>query len=188
MPRKNIGTCCKCLIGFQRQVGTYPDRASLIDIGRSAETTEPNASADSLHMTNSLALTMIISEWVVILRFSSCQHNLYGIIFVGTALSHDAHSRNVCIFANGEVDRSPTGTGVSARLALENSRGRLRQSEPFIVESILGTRFIGRIKGTTRLGKYDAVIPQVEGRAWITGRNEFLISPNGPLKEGFILR
>ena len=64
---------------------------------------------------------------------------LYGTIFVGPAFSQDAHSRNVCIFANGEVDRSPTGTGVSARLALETARGRLRQGEPFIVESILGT-------------------------------------------------
>lgn len=113
---------------------------------------------------------------------------LYGTIFVGPAFSHDAHSRNVCIFANGELDRSPTGTGVSARLALETARGCLRQGEPFIVESILGTRFTGRVKETTRHGKYDAVIHQVEGRAWITGRNEFLISLDDPLKEGFILR
>ena len=78
--------------------------------------------------------------------------------------------------------------GLAAAISAVDAVLHLRQSEPFIVESILGTRFTGRIKGTTRLGKYDAVIPQVEGRAWITGRNEFLISPNDPLKEGFTLR
>ncbi len=113
---------------------------------------------------------------------------LYGTIFVGPAVSSVAHSRNVCIFANGEVDRSPTGTGVSARLALETMHGKLKQGQPFIVESILGTRFTGKVRGTTKLGEYDAVIPQIEGRAWITGRHEFLISPGDPLKEGFILR
>jgi len=113
---------------------------------------------------------------------------LYGTIFVGPALSLNAHSRNVCVFAEGEVDRSPTGTGVSARLALEMARGRLKQDEPFVVESILGTRFTGRVAAVTRYGGYEAVIPQIEGRAWITGRSEFLIPPDDPLREGFILR
>ena len=113
---------------------------------------------------------------------------LYGTIIVGPPRGEDAHSRNVCIFADGEVDRSPTGTGVSGRVALEFARRRLKQDEPFTVESILGTRFTGRVAGATKFGGYDAVIPQIEGRAWITGRNEFWIDPGDPLKEGFILR
>jgi trans-L-3-hydroxyproline dehydratase len=113
---------------------------------------------------------------------------LYGTIIVGPPHSTDAHSRNVCIFAEGEVDRSPTGTGVSARLALEYARGRLERNEPFVVESIIGTRFTGTVVDSTRFGPYDAIIPRVEGSAWITGRHDFLVAPDDPIREGFILR
>jgi trans-L-3-hydroxyproline dehydratase len=113
---------------------------------------------------------------------------LYGTILVGPAQGDGADSRNVCIFAEGEVDRSPTGTGVSGRLALRHARGRMAEHEPFVVESIIGTRFSGRIAGTTTFGGYQAIIPQIEGSAHITGRHEFLIDPDDPLGDGFILR
>jgi trans-L-3-hydroxyproline dehydratase len=113
---------------------------------------------------------------------------LYGTIVVGPPHSPNADSRNVCIFADGEVDRSPTGTGVSARLALEFARGHLRKNEPFTVESIIGTRFTGSVVDSTKFAQYDAIIPRVEGSAWITGRHEFLLAPDDPLREGFILR
>lgn len=113
---------------------------------------------------------------------------LYGTIIVGPPQFTGAHSRNVCIFAEGEVDRSPTGTGVSARLALEYARGRLKRNETFVVESIIGTRFTGSVVDLTNFGQYEAIIPRVEGSAWITGRHEFLVAPDDPIKEGFILR
>jgi trans-L-3-hydroxyproline dehydratase len=113
---------------------------------------------------------------------------LYGTIFTGPALGSDADSRNVCVFAEGEVDRSPTGTGVSARVAIERSRGRLSSDGSFVVESIIGTRFAGRIARELRWEGYDAVVPEIEGSAWITGRNELLIAPDDPLLDGFILR
>jgi len=113
---------------------------------------------------------------------------LYGTIIVGPPHSPDANSRNVCIFAEGEVDRSPTGTGISARLALEYARGRLARDDPFTVESIIGTKFTGTVVGSTKFAQYDAIIPRVEGSAWITGRHEFLVAPDDPLREGFILR
>ena len=113
---------------------------------------------------------------------------LYGTIIDGPPHAPDAHSRNVCIFADGEVDRSPTGTGVSGRVALEHAKGRLHIGEPFVVESLIGTRFTGRIVRTTTFGEHESVIPEVEGSAWITGRNEFWIAPDDPLKDGFILR
>ena len=113
---------------------------------------------------------------------------LYGTIIVGPPHSNGAHSRNVCIFAEGEVDRSPTGTGVSARLALEYARGRLKKNEAFTVESIIGTRFTGTVVDSTKFGQYDAIIPRVEGSAWITGKHEFLVAPDDPIKDGFILR
>jgi trans-L-3-hydroxyproline dehydratase len=113
---------------------------------------------------------------------------LYGTIFVGPPLAAGAHSRNVCIFAEGEVDRCPTGTGVSGRLAIRRARGEIDVDEPMVVESIIGSRFTGRIVETTTLGPYPAIIPEVRGTAHITGRHEFLIDPSDPLRHGFILR
>ncbi len=113
---------------------------------------------------------------------------LYGTIFIGPPLSQEAHSRNVCIFAEGEVDRCPTGTGVSGRLAIHQARGELEPNQPLIIESIIGSRFTGRVVETTTFGSYPAIIPEVEGTAHITGRHEFLIDPTDPLRAGFILR
>jgi len=113
---------------------------------------------------------------------------LYGTIIVGPPRSEGVHSSNVCIFAEGEVDRCPTGTGVSARLALHHARGEIGIDESIVIESILGTRFAGRVVKTTTFGDFDAVIPEVEGSAWITGRHEFLMDPEDPLKDGFIFR
>lgn len=113
---------------------------------------------------------------------------LYGTIIDSGSMSETANSRNVCIFAEGEVDRSPTGTGVSGRVALEYAKGNLAIGEPFVIESLIGTRFTGRVARETKFGKYAAVIPEVEGSAHITGQHEFLIDPTDPLKNGFILR
>jgi proline racemase len=113
---------------------------------------------------------------------------LYGTIFVGPPLGEGAHSRNVCIFAEGEVDRSPTGSGVSGRLAIHYARGEIGVGQPIVVESIIGSRFTGRIVEITAFGPHPAIIPEVEGTAHVTGRHQFLVDPADPLREGFILR
>jgi trans-L-3-hydroxyproline dehydratase len=113
---------------------------------------------------------------------------LYGTIFVGLPLSEGVHSRNVCVFAEGEVDRSPTGTGVSARAALHRARGELEPGDDMVVESIIGSRMTVRVLEDTTFGPYDAVVPEVEGSAFVTGRHEFLLAPDDPLREGFVLR
>ncbi len=113
---------------------------------------------------------------------------LYGTIIVGPPHDPRHSSRNVCVFADGEVDRSPTGTGVSARAALHSARGELKPGESFSVESLLGTVFSGRILGETEFGPHRAVVPEVTGSASITGRNEFWLDPEDPLKHGFLLR
>lgn len=112
---------------------------------------------------------------------------LYGTIFIAPSLSQAVY-RNVCIFAEGEVDRSPTGTGVSGLLAILHARGKAAPKQPIIVESIIGSRFTGRIDEATTFGPYQAIIPEIEGSAYITGRHEFLIDPEDPLRHGFILR
>jgi len=113
---------------------------------------------------------------------------LYGTIFTGVPLSDGADSRNVCIFAEGEVDRSPTGTGVSARAAIHRARGELGDGEEMVIESIIGSRFTVRVLSETAFGPFPAVVPEVEGSASITGRHEFMIDPDDPLRDGFILR
>jgi proline racemase len=77
---------------------------------------------------------------------------------------------------------------VSARMAIHHARGELNPGESMIIESIIGTTFRGSIVQTTKFGSYDAVIPEVEGTAYITGKSEFLLDPDDPLKHGFILR
>lgn len=120
---------------------------------------------------------------------------LYGTIFTGRAARAENHSRHVCIFADGELDRSPTGTGVSARAALLAARGALQvdrraQDAPtnVSIESILGTTFGVQVVATTRVGPHDAIVPEVSGRAFITGRSTFLLHDDDPLRDGFMIR
>jgi proline racemase len=86
----------------------------------------------------------------------------------------------------GWLDRSPCGTGTSARMAQLHARGELGLDEDFVHASVLGTRFTGRLIGTTRVGRFDAVIPTVRGRAWITGLASYLLDPDDPFPAGFL--
>ncbi|MCL1894029.1 MAG: proline racemase family protein [Holophagaceae bacterium] len=113
---------------------------------------------------------------------------LYGTIIIGPPHNNSNHSRNVCIFANGELDRSPTGTGVSARAAIHFAKGEISLGEKITIESILGTCFTTCATAETTFGQHDAIIPEVSGRASIIGRNEMWIDPSDPLKYGFIFR
>ena len=113
---------------------------------------------------------------------------LYGVIFTGDPYDYHHHSRNVCVFADGEVDRSATGTGVSARAALHYSKGEIALGEEITIESILGSTMQVKVVEEIKLGVKDAVIPEVSGTAYFTGQNEFWFDPDDPLKEGFIFR
>jgi proline racemase len=95
--------------------------------------------------------------------------------------------RNTCIVAPGRSDRSPTGTGTSARLAVLHARGRLGVGESIIHESIIGSRFTGRIVGTTGVGDRPAVLTTVKGRAWITGLMNYFVDETDPYPEGYVV-
>ena len=114
---------------------------------------------------------------------------LYGVIFTDVPEDPSHHSRNLCVFANAEVDRSPTGTGVAARLAVHHARGEVAVGETITIESILGRHsvFEGRVVEETRFGPYPGIIPEVSGRAFLTGRHEFVLDPDDPLGAGFLL-
>lgn len=113
---------------------------------------------------------------------------LYGTIFIGSPISQGIDSRNVCIFAEGEVDRCPTGSGVSGRIPIHYNRGEIKLGESMIIESITGSVFKGSIFREEKFGGFDAVIPQVEGTAYIIGSSDFLIDPKDPFRHGFFLR
>lgn len=113
---------------------------------------------------------------------------LYGVIFTGPPVSQANHSRNVCIFADGEVDRSPTGTGVSGRLAILHARGVLALGDRISIESITGSEFGGRIVESSAVGDIDAIIPEISGSAHIVGKSELWIDPGDPLNPGFFIR
>lgn len=113
---------------------------------------------------------------------------LYGTIFIGGPVSEGVDSRNVCVFAEGEVDRCPTGSGVSGRMPIHFARKEIGIGEELLIESIIGSTFKGSVVKTVDYGPFKAVIPQVEGTAHVTGQHEFLIDPEDQVGEGFILR
>lgn len=114
---------------------------------------------------------------------------LYGTIFIDNTKQKSGNdSRNVCIFAEGEVDRCPTGSGVSGRMAIHKKRAEINYGEIMTIESITDSVFKGSVVSEETYGPFTAVIPQVEGTAHVTGIQTFVIDPNDPMKEGFILR
>jgi len=112
---------------------------------------------------------------------------IYGTIFTGPASDSQADLRNVTIFADREVDRSPCGTGTAAVMAVVDAMGLLTADKPFVHESLIGTRFSGRVAARTNVGEYPAIVPEIEGSAWITGEHTFLVEDDDPLKDGFRL-
>ena len=95
--------------------------------------------------------------------------------------------RNVVIFGESQADRSPCGTGTSAKMAALYAEGRLGLNEPFVNESILGTRFTGRLLRETLVGDLEAVVPEIAGRAYVTGFQQFVVDRDDPLRTGFLL-
>lgn len=93
--------------------------------------------------------------------------------------------RNVVIFGDHMADRSPCGTGTSAKLATLYKKGEIKVGQPFVYESFIGSQFKGVILDTTKVADYDAVIPQITGSAYLTGEATYVIDPDDPLKYGF---
>jgi proline racemase len=97
-------------------------------------------------------------------------------------------ARNTCIVSPGRSDRSPTGTGTSARLAVLKARGRLQVGQGFTQESIIGSRFEGRIVSEVKLADgTPAVVTTVKGRAWLTGVHQYFVDPEDPWPEGYVV-
>jgi len=114
--------------------------------------------------------------------------DVYGVIFWQDEEEGPLTQRNVTVFADGEVDRSPCGSGTSARLALLDRSGRLPRGEELRHLSIVGTEFRARVVGDADVAGLPAVVTEVEGSAFRTGEHVFMLDPDDPLQEGFLLR
>ncbi len=114
--------------------------------------------------------------------------DVYGVIFWQEEGAEPLVQRNVTVFADGEVDRSPCGSGTSARLALLHAQGRLARGAELRHLSIVGSEFTGRVVGETEVAGRPAVVTEVEGSAYRTGQATFELDPHDPLGEGFLLR
>lgn len=113
---------------------------------------------------------------------TGCHH-----VYLKAPDSTVTHSRHAMAIHPGWFDRSPCGTGTSARMAQLHARGELALNQDFVNESYIGTRFIGRLVESTSVGGYDAVIPTITGRAWITGTAQYFLDPTDPFPKGFLL-
>jgi 4-hydroxyproline epimerase len=110
---------------------------------------------------------------------------LSHVLWTGKVLNPSSSGRNAVFYGEKAIDRSPCGTGTSARMAQLHAKGKLRAGEDYVHESIIGSQFIGRIEGTTKVGDFDAIIPSIEGWARVTGYNTILIDDEDPFSKGF---
>jgi 4-hydroxyproline epimerase len=110
---------------------------------------------------------------------------LSHILWTGAPKHPEAHARNAVFYGDKAIDRSPCGTGTSARMAQLAGKGKLKVGDAFVHESIIGSMFKGRVVDKAKVGNYDAIIPSVEGWARVTGYNTIFIDDRDPYKHGF---
>jgi trans-L-3-hydroxyproline dehydratase len=112
----------------------------------------------------------------------------YSFCFLREALTREEGvltSRNSCVVNPGKLDRSPTGTGCSALMAVLHAKGLMKMGETYIGRSVIDSKFIGKIIGETTVGQHKAVIPTITGRAWVYGETTWQLDPNDPYAEGY---
>jgi 4-hydroxyproline epimerase len=112
---------------------------------------------------------------------NGCSH----ILWAGKVIDPTSTARNAVFYGDKAIDRSPCGTGTSARLAQWYAKGKLKKGEDFIHESIIGSKFIGRVEEETELQGKPAIIPSIEGWAVVTGYNTIIMADNDPYAHGF---
>ncbi|MFT5164997.1 MAG: 4-hydroxyproline epimerase [Saprospiraceae bacterium] len=113
---------------------------------------------------------------------------LSHLLWTGATISPESDGRNAVFYGDKAIDRSPCGTGTSARMAQWAARGKLKEGDTFIHESIIGSKFTGKVEAITKCGNYDAIIPSIEGWAKITGYNTIIIDDDDPYAFGFLVK
>jgi proline racemase len=113
---------------------------------------------------------------------------MYGTIISEGPRTNGGNGRNVTVYAEGAIDRSPCGTGTSARVACLYADGALGLNELYVHESIISTTFTGQVLEETTVGGLPAVVTEIAGRGHLTGLHQFIVDPADPTREGFLVR
>ena len=146
-------------------------------------------SADQLPtiVPKALELRKCINEQIVVRHPEVSIEGVELVEIYGPPKAADADVQNVVVFGHGEVDRSPCGTGTCAKIAALVKEGKLALDEEFVHESILGTKFRARALRNTKIGGFDAIVPEITGSAYVIGFNTLLLDEQDPFKAGFVL-
>lgn len=162
--------------------GNFYAFVSLEDLGIAFERSEKQRMLDA-----GLAIMDAINEQNPVVHPENPEIDVCHHVYLEAPGSTARHSRHAMAIHPGWFDRSPCGTGTSARMAQLHARGLLGIGSDFINESFIGTRFVGRLVGETTVGGHAGVAPQVTGRAWITGTAQYMLDPTDPFPSGFLL-
>lgn len=160
---------------------------------------DPNAAEDIIRAAN--VLLAVARRDVVVRHPLQPSIDQVGVpLFYGPSDTPGAHGKSTVVIPNGKpnlddpstlrggtLDRSPSGTGTSARMAARYARGELKLNEPFVHQSILGTTYTGHLRGETHVGEHKAVLPTISGRGWITGFHQFVVDSDDPFPTGYTL-
>lgn len=162
--------------------GNFYAIASLAELGLPFDRAEKQRLLDA-----GLAIMGAINEQRPVVHPENPEIDVVHHVYLEAPGSDARRSRHAMAIHPGWFDRSPCGTGTSARMAQLHARGQLAVGEDFVNESFIGSRFVGRINGETTVGDRAGVLPQVTGRAWITGTAQYLLDPADPFPAGFLL-
>ena len=121
----------------------------------------------------------------LLMNLSEVINGLSHILWTGAPQSKNADAWNAVFYGDKAIDRSPCGTGTSARMAQWYAKGKLKLGQPFVHESIIGSQFVGRVESESKVGDAQAIIPSIEGWARITGYNNIVIDDDDPFAHGF---
>ncbi|MDO5739784.1 MAG: proline racemase family protein [Ornithinimicrobium sp.] len=162
--------------------GNFYAFVRLDDLGIAFERSEKARMLDA-----GLSIMAAINEQNPVTHPENPDINVCHHVYLEAPGSTAQHSRHAMAIYPGWFDRSPCGTGTSARMAQLHARGQLDLGAEFVNESFIGSRFLGRLAGETMVGDRPGVLPQVTGRAWITGTAQYMLDPTDPFPAGFLL-
>ena len=144
-----------------------------------------NHTADQLISWSRICRQRINEEYEFVHPENPNIKGLSHMMWTGATLNNNATARNAVFYGDKAIDRSPCGTGTSARMAQWYAKGKLKKGDEFIHESIIGSQFIGRIEAETTIGGKPAIVPSIEGWAIVTGYNTIIIDDDDPYAHGF---
>ena len=183
---QNLSIECEELGELKFDVAYGGNFYAIIDTQKNFSGIENFTAAALISMSKKLR-DKINEKYTFIHPLNETINGLSHLEWTGQTIDSSSSARNAVFYGDKAIDRSPCGTGTSARMAQLYAKGELKQGDEFIHESFIGSKFIGRIEEEIKLGKFNAIIPSVEGWAKITGLNTITIDDDDPYAHGFVV-